>query len=60
MGSGYCARQYSQLFSMGHDGIAELGCTSSDDDDVVAAVQEAAAICPASAIEVTSVPENET
>lgn len=59
MGSGYCARQYPELFSMGDDGIAELQSAGSDDDDVVAAAQDAASFCPASAIDVTAVQKNQ-
>ncbi|MBN7437892.1 ferredoxin [Mycobacteroides abscessus] len=59
MGSGYCARQYPQLFSMGDDGIAELQSAGSDDGDVIAAAGAAASFCPAGAIEVTTTQKNQ-
>lgn len=54
MGSGYCVREYPQLFSMGDDGIAELQSSGSDDDEIIAVARDAASICPASAIDVTA------
>ncbi|SIK94906.1 Ferredoxin-2 [Mycobacteroides abscessus subsp. abscessus] len=57
MGSGYCAREYPELFQMSTDGVAELISDTSKETDAASVsgtaaehARNASMICPAAAI----------
>ncbi|MFV8309037.1 ferredoxin [Mycobacteroides chelonae] len=54
MGSGYCVAQHPELFSADADGTAVPRAAGVLNEDQVANADEAANLCPASAIEVVS------
>ncbi|GLE59411.1 hypothetical protein NJBCHELONAE_47240 [Mycobacteroides chelonae] len=51
MGSGYCVAQHPELFSADADGTAVPRAAGVLNEDQVAKADEAAHLCPASAIE---------
>lgn len=54
MGSGYCARAFPDLFSITDEGIAQLNTHAVLIGKVLHDAHQAAQICPAGAIEIST------